>query len=67
VITMPALAQLLDGDQAAALCRLQVKLITEPPPPAPAEPTAAVCRECGRPMPAPVAVFRAPAERGGSA
>jgi hypothetical protein len=58
---MPALLELLDGDQLAALTRLQVALITTPAPPPPAEPTAAICPACGQPKPVPAAVFRAPA------
>jgi hypothetical protein len=56
---MPALPELLDGDQLSALTRLQVALITTTAPP-PAEPTAAICPTCGQPKPVPVAVFRAP-------
>lgn len=59
---MPALAELLD-DQGAALARLALQLATTPPPAA--QPTAAVCHECGRPYPPPAAVFRAPASRCG--
>ena len=55
---MPALAQLLDDDQAARLARLQLELTTAPPPPA--EPTAAICPTCGQPRPVPAAVFLPP-------
>ena len=56
---MPALAELLDGGQLSALARLQAALVTQPP--APAQPAAAaVCGECGRPLPPPEAVFLAP-------
>lgn len=57
---MPALLELLDVDQLSALARLQVALITTAALPPAAEPTAAVCGECGRPLPAPAAIFRAP-------
>jgi hypothetical protein len=62
---MPALLELLDGDQAAALAKLTVKLLVEPAPPPPAEPAAAVCPTCGQPRRAPAAVFLAPAEHPG--
>lgn len=52
---MTVLAELLGEDQAATLARLALDLATAPPPPA--TPTAAVCRECGRPFPVPAAVF----------
>jgi hypothetical protein len=51
---MPALIELLDGDQLAALARLQVRLMTTTPPPPP-EPIAAICAACGQPRPVPAA------------
>jgi hypothetical protein len=57
---MAALAELLDGRQAEALTGLWRELLTQPAPPPPAPVTAAVCGECGRPLPAPAAAFRAP-------
>lgn len=60
---MTALAELLDEQQAAALARLQLRLITAPPPAGkPSDPVAkqepAVCPACGQPKPTPATVFR---------
>jgi hypothetical protein len=56
---MAAVGELLDSHQAQALTGLWRDLLTQPAPP-PAQPatTAAACPECGRPRPAPAAVFR---------
>lgn len=59
---MPALAELLDDGQGAALARLALQLATAPPA---AASTVAVCPTCGAPRSAPAAVFRSaePMER----
>lgn len=54
---MTALAQLLDGDQAARLARLRLDLATAP---AQARPASVVCPACGQTRPVPAAVFRPP-------
>jgi hypothetical protein len=59
---MPALAQLLDSDQAAALTGLQAALVAQPPPPPAAPGTSAACPTCGQARPVPAATFRAPGD-----
>lgn len=60
---MTAIAELLDGDQAATLARLALDLATAPPPSA--EPTSATCPTCGQlRRPVPVALFSDAAQDG---